>query len=102
MPHRFAPLGVAPLFRVTPAETLSILDVGSITELLYRYVSGRMAAGGLGSGSGGGCGDCGPPLLPALVESYGASGHEVAVRKQIQPWLPTSCGPEPKSHPTPA
>jgi len=101
MPQRFAHLGVATLFPVTPAETLSILDVGSITELLYRYVSGHMAAGGLGSGSGGGCGDCGPPLLPALVESYGASGHEAAVRKQIESWLTTSWRPEAKSHPTP-
>src|SRR5438045_843180 len=67
MPQRMAQLGVATLFPVTPAETLSILDVGAITDLLYRYATGGMAAGGLGGGSGGGSGDCGPPRLPALV-----------------------------------
>ena len=99
-PQRFAHLGVATLFPVTPAETLNISDLGSITELLYRYVSGGMAAGGLGGGSGGGGADGGPPLLPALVETYGVSGHEVAVRKQIETWLSTSWRPEAQTRPT--
>src|SRR5207302_5698322 len=78
MPQCMAQLGVATLFPVTPAETLSILDVGAITELLYRYATGGMAAAGFGGGRGSGCADCSPPLLPALVETYGASGHEPA------------------------
>ena len=100
-PQRFAHLGVATLFPVTPAETVNILDVGSITELLYRYVSGGMAARGLAGGSGWGGGDGGPPLLPALVETYGASGHEAAVRKKIESWLTTSWRLEAQSQPKP-
>jgi putative aminopeptidase FrvX len=101
MPQRFAQLGVATLFPVTPAETLNISDVGSITDLLYRYVSRGTATTGVGGGMGIGCADCGPPLLPALVESYGASGHEVAVRKQIEAWLSTSWRSEAQARPTP-
>jgi putative aminopeptidase FrvX len=101
MPQRFAQLGVATLFPVTPAETLNISDVGYITDLLYRYVSRGTATTGVGGGMGIGCADCGPPLLPALVESYGASGHEVAVRKQIEAWLSTSWRSEAQARPTP-
>jgi putative aminopeptidase len=101
MPQRFAQLGVATLFPVTPAETLSISDVGSITDLLYRYVSGGTATTGAGGGMGLGCGDCGPPLLPALVETYGASGQETAVRKQIEAWLAASWRPEVHTRPAP-
>src|SRR2546430_10155801 len=60
-----------------------------------------MAAGGLGGGRGGGSADFGPPLLPALVETYGASGHEAAVRKQIETWLTTNWRPEAHTHPRP-
>jgi len=60
-----------------------------------------MPTTGTGGGMGSGCSDCGPLLLPALVESYGASGHEVAVRKQIETWLSTSWRPEAQTHPTP-
>ena len=42
---------------------------------------------GMGGGIGSGCADCGPPLLPSLIETYGPSGHKEAVRKQIQDWL---------------
>ncbi len=95
-PQRFAQLGVATLFPVTPAETLNIGDVGALTELLYRYVTGAAPTGGVGSGAMGGCADCGPPLLPALIETYGASGHEDAVRKQIQDWLNPNYSPKKK------
>jgi putative aminopeptidase FrvX len=102
MPQRFAQLGVATLFPVTPAETLSISDVGAITDLLYRYLSGGMATAGTAGGKAWGCSDCGPPLLPALIETYGASGHEAAVRKEIEKWLTTtSMGPQAHAHPTP-
>jgi len=101
MPERFAQLGVATLFPATPAETISISDMGSLTDLLYRYVSGGRGATGAGGGSGSGCGDCGPPLLRALVETYGASGHEVAVRKQIEALLAASWRPEGHTRPAP-
>src|SRR5712672_681496 len=89
LPQQLAQIAVPTLFPVTPAETLSILDVGEITDLVYRYVTGSMPTSGLGGGSGGGEGDGGPSLLTALVETYGASGHEAPVRKQIEAWLST-------------
>ena len=60
-----------------------------------------MAAAGFGAGRGSGCADCSPPLLPALVETYGVSGHEAAVRKQIETWLTTSWRPEAHTQPRP-
>jgi putative aminopeptidase FrvX len=87
-PQRFAQLSVATLFPVTPAETLSISDVGSLTDLLYRYVAGSSTAGGSGGARSWGCGDCGPSLLGILVETYGASGHEEPVRKKVAELLP--------------
>ena len=87
-PQRFAQLGVATLFPVTPAETLSISDVRSLTDLLYRYVAGTSAAGGSGGARSWGCSDCGPSLLGILVETYGASGHEEPVRKKVEELLP--------------
>jgi putative aminopeptidase len=87
-PQRFAQLSVATLFPVTPAETLSISDVNSLTDLLYRYVVGGSASAGAGSARSWGCSDCGPSLLGTLVETYGASGHEEPVRKKITELLP--------------
>jgi putative aminopeptidase FrvX len=87
-PQRFAQLGVTTLFPVTPAETLSVSDVGSITELLYRYLAGSVPAGGFGGGSVWGCSDCVPLFLGALVETYGASGHEETVRRKVAELLP--------------
>jgi putative aminopeptidase FrvX len=87
-PQRFAHLSVATLFPVTPAEALSIEDVDSITDLLYRYVAGGDPAGSLGGLRGWGCSDCVPLFLGALVETYGASGHEEPVRKKVAELLP--------------
>jgi putative aminopeptidase FrvX len=88
LPKRFAQLGVATLNPTTPAEILNMSDVGDVTELLYRYVSGSALTGGLGGGFGGGCSDCGPGLLQTLTETYGASGHEAAVRDTVRSYLP--------------
>jgi len=95
-PERFAQLSLPVLFPVTPAETVSMRDVGELTELLFQYAAGAAPMGGLGGGHGGGCGDCGPPLLPDLVETYGASGHEDAVRKKVQAWLNPKYSPKKK------
>src|SRR2546430_7441712 len=102
MPQRMAQLGVATLFPVTPAETLSILDVGAITDLLYRYATGGMAAGGIGGGRGGGTGGCGPPLPPALGGRHGAPGAEAAGPKPVVTWPTTSCRPHGHTPPRPA
>jgi putative aminopeptidase FrvX len=95
-PERFVQLSVPALFPVTPAETVSTHDVAELTDLLFQYAAGAAPAEGIGSAVGGGCGDCGPPLLPDLVETYGASGHEDAVRKKVQAWLNPRYSPKKK------
>lgn len=87
-PKKFAYLGVPILFPVTPAETLSVSDVGSITELLYRYLVGPKSTIGGGEGGGIGTGTSDLPILQTLTEVYGASGHEEAVRKVVGQFLP--------------
>jgi putative aminopeptidase len=85
-PKKFAYLGVPILFPVTPAETLSMADVGSITDLLYRYLVGtKSLTGARGSIVSGGSA---APILETLTEAYGASGHEEAVRKVVSEFLP--------------
>ena len=88
LPKQFAQIGVATLNPATPADTLSMHDVGSITELLYRYISGSTATAGASGGHAAICADCKPGLLQALSETYGASGHEAAVREAVRNRLP--------------
>lgn len=85
-PERFAQLGVATLFPVTPAETISANDLDRLGQLIYRYVTG--AAPGVGRGYSVSLGKPGPPMIGVLVETYGASGHEASVRTAIQRLLP--------------
>jgi putative aminopeptidase FrvX len=88
LPKQFAQLGVATLNPATPAETLSMGDTGAVTALLYHYISG-MVPQFVGIAGGGGSSFRGTPeLLPALSETYGASGHEAAVRDTIRSLLP--------------
>ncbi|HWY44406.1 MAG TPA: M20/M25/M40 family metallo-hydrolase [Candidatus Sulfotelmatobacter sp.] len=87
-PARFAQLGVATLFAGTPIETMSNADVGKLEELLHRYVAGSERRAGVAGGRGGGCFDCGLPLLGILTQAYGASGHEGAVRETVKKLLP--------------
>src|SRR6267142_1841214 len=88
LPARFAQLGVATLFAGTPIETMSNADVGKLEELLHWYVAGSERRAGVGGGRGGGCFDCGLPLLGILTQAYGASGHEGAVRETVKKLLP--------------
>jgi putative aminopeptidase len=86
-PKQFAYIGVPILYPTTPAETLSMADTNAITELLYQYVAGtsRPAENGggyIGSTLGG------AEILWTLAETYGASGHEQAVREAVSKFLP--------------
>ena len=94
LPGRFAHVGVASLYPVTPAETISTADISALETLLYLYVAGVTPYSGIGSVGTSGGGDCGPPLIGVLTETYGASGHEEKVREQIKKWLPTWAKPE--------
>ena len=88
LPERFAHLGIASLYPVTPAETVSNADISALEMLLYRYVagSGPGVGGGMGGGLGGGYSEI--PVIQTLTETYGASGHEENVREQVKKLLP--------------
>jgi putative aminopeptidase len=84
LPKQFALIGVPILYSTTPAETLSIPDTGEITSLLCQHIVGTLPSFD-GGGSGGMVfmGDLGPQPLRTLTETYGASGHELAVRETV-------------------
>jgi putative aminopeptidase FrvX len=92
LPPRFAHLGVASLYPVTPAETISTADVSALQALLYRYIAGKdVPPSNVGGGASGGSN---PDDLRVLTETYGASGHEEAVREQVKKLLPRLAKPE--------
>jgi putative aminopeptidase FrvX len=92
LPARFVYLGVSSLFPVTPAETISGADVSALQALLYRYISGKDVPrfeGGIAGSQAATLSD-----LRELTETYGASGHEEAVREQVKKLLPSWAKPE--------
>lgn len=84
LPDRFAQVGLPLLWPITPAETISLNDEGSLQKLLEAYLE-LPSSGGLGGGTGGGHEET---TLEALTEAYGASGHEGAVRDKVKQLLP--------------
>lgn len=86
LPGRFAQVGVALLWPVTPAETVSLRDEDSLRQLLEGYLGIAKSLNGAGEGGGVGKGD--KHLIEALTEEYGASGHEGAMRDKIRELLP--------------
>jgi putative aminopeptidase FrvX len=92
LPAHFAHLGVASLYPVTPAETISTADGSALQTLLYRYIGGKdVPRSSVGAASSGGTP---PDDLRALTETYGASGHEEAVREEVKKLLPNWAKPE--------
>lgn len=99
-PQRFAWLSVPALWPVTPAESVDSRDLDNLDELLRLYVRNGDAPprnqqikdtmGGAGRTSA----KTGKPdlavmtPLSALVVTYGASGHEAAVREKVVELLP--------------
>jgi putative aminopeptidase len=84
------------LFAQTPAETVQASDIAALTALLRTIA--RVPAPTGGSGGGSGVGEE-PPSgtfghLAALVEAYGVSGHEAAVREVVRARLPKWAKPE--------
>jgi putative aminopeptidase FrvX len=103
-PVRFAHLGAPIAWPVTPAEFVNSHDIDSLAYVLLNYVVGSVLSG-IGSGGGGGMGDGGTPLRPQhappvteivkqLVETYGVSGREDAVREKVKWLLPPWAKPE--------
>jgi putative aminopeptidase len=86
LPQRFAQLGVPILWSVTPAETVALQDGENLQRILELYLGIAKSTGGTGGGIGGGHEKT---AIEALTETYGASGHEEAVRKTVLNRLPT-------------
>ena len=95
-PERFAHLALPVDWPLTPIETISGRDMDSLVSLLEREVRGQLPQrGGSATGAVDGFAQAPPhqplPLeevLKRLSESYGASGHETAVREEVQALLP--------------
>lgn len=92
-PAKWAHLGIAAAWPDTPAETINSGDFQALFSLLGKYAGGlqpettaehKAPAETRGSGSD----------LQNLVEAYGVSDHEAAVRKLIQSRLPEWAKPE--------
>lgn len=81
-PERFAQLGIPTLWPVTSGEFISWNDRGNLERLLEAYLQIPKPTSGHGVGGGVGGGD-GISSFQALVEAYGASGHEENVRKVV-------------------
>jgi len=79
-PERFAQLGIPTLWPVTPAESTAGNDAGNLERLLGTYLQLPKPRAGIGGGTVGGSEI---PAFQALVEAYGASGHEENVRKVV-------------------
>jgi putative aminopeptidase FrvX len=86
-PERFVHLGVPVLWPVTPAETVSIIDVSNLEQLLEAYVG--ISRPLIETTTGGVPGyERIVPALEDLIDAYGASGHEGAVRNTLKKLLP--------------
>jgi putative aminopeptidase FrvX len=80
-PERFAQLGIPTLWPVTPAEFISWNDAGRLEQLLEAYL--QIPKPMTGHLEGGAVGGTSISAFQALVEAYGASGHEENVRKVV-------------------
>jgi putative aminopeptidase FrvX len=80
LPGRFVELGVPTLWPVTPAEYAAWQDAWQVQKLLEAYLEVRQHSGVITGGMGGGSEQ---NTLQALVEAYGASRHEEAVRQVV-------------------
>lgn len=79
-PERFAQVGIPILWPVTPAESISWNDSGNLERLLEAYLQIPRSTTGHAGGMGGGHEQSD---IEALVEAYGASGHEENVSKVV-------------------
>ena len=80
LPENFVELGLPELWPVTPAEYVSMHDSDRLEMLLEAYLEIPKSTEGVGGGMGGGHT---LSTLEAVIDSYGASGHEEAVRKVV-------------------
>jgi putative aminopeptidase FrvX len=96
LPARFAMIGVATLWPVTPAETVSTKDLKSLEQLIEEYLGFAQAPIESVPGGVPGC-EKNNPTLQTLVETYGASGHEDSVRDAVKKLLGSSLAEKTKT-----
>src|SRR6266852_51222 len=80
LPGRFVEFGVPTLWPVTPAECASWQDANQVHRLLETYLEVQRPISGV---KGGVIAAMRQSVLHALVEAYGASRHEEAVRQVV-------------------
>ncbi len=88
LPERMAHVGVATAWPVTPAESLAPSDLESLASLLEAYASGGVSKSAATTSFGKSARRTSRSTIGSLVETYGASGHEDAVRQKIRSLLP--------------
>ncbi len=93
LPQRYTQLSVPLAWSATPGEILSTEDLKNLTDLLQTYV-GAASNEGRGAALDNAPGAGHPSTLEALVNTYGASGHEGNVREAVQKFLPSWAKPE--------
>jgi putative aminopeptidase len=101
-PEKTVHVGVATAWPDTPAEMVSTRDLANLTDLLELYAQGSITNKPSSYGSGredGAWGPLGAPpkneeILSRLVDTYGVSGHEDAVRDMVKGLLPKWAHPE--------
>jgi putative aminopeptidase len=101
LPGRFAHLGIATSWPSTPAETIDTSDLAKLVQLLHAYAEGApqsAASAPLDIHSNGGLAPRekanAQDALADLIRTYGASGHEQAVRDEVKRHLPDWAKPE--------
>ena len=102
-PERFAHLGVPIAWPVTPAEFIDHTDLGNLVTLLADYALGVVPQNGAREVAGDQTSiiperpQTAPPvteIVKQLLETYGVSGHEEAVREKVKWLLPEWAKPE--------
>jgi putative aminopeptidase len=92
MPGRFAELGVATRWPVTPAEVVSSADSRNLESFLEAYL--HLPKPDVGHGESSSSAERDRSTLQSLVEAYGPSGHEGMVREEVKKLLPEWAKPE--------
>lgn len=95
LPGRSVHLGIATAWSSTPAEIIDTADLAKLAQLLHAYVEGSPQSSPVAYPSPNAISERAPSskanaqdTLADLIRTYGASGHEEAVRNEIKRHLP--------------
>ncbi|MGC1686347.1 MAG: M20/M25/M40 family metallo-hydrolase [Candidatus Acidiferrales bacterium] len=95
LPGRSAHVGIATAWPSTPAEMIDTADLAKLAQLLHAYAEGSPQSAPVAFPSPHAASEPAPSskanpqeTLADLIRTYGASGHEEAVRNEIKRHLP--------------